>query len=492
MLPRLTAKAILILLSLNSVAWSAEIRNPHFGVCTHFAQKTPSLKHWVPETCIPKIADAGFGWIRDEILWREVELKPGVYQIPEKTRVWIDLATQADLKILVTFNNSNPIYENPFDPEAYAKAAKFVATALKGKIHALEILNEPFNFDFAKTYGGGAWNGRDEKGAILPWVFKYVELLNKAAEAVSEADPDLPVIGLGSTPPVDFRQLAMGISSKVRGITAHPYSFRTVPEIVPFADNEEIFKRDGIVTADAEGTFISQMRMFRETSLKNNGPREIWLTESGYTTFREGKPGRKPGRNPVYSGFNETAKAKYIPRRLIECLGIGVEKSFVYSFMDDGRDPLNPEHCFGLLDFSGNPKEAYLPVKRLLQATADLVPAEDFRIKVFPFSDRKESRPVSWDGITLATPGSIRRYAFRNAKGEPVIALWSTERSGDLQVRTADVEICLPPEGAKVKIFDLMTGEFKEVAFSKKGNHIFLERLAVPDYPILIYPQTTL
>lgn len=473
---------------LPGTAGAGEVRNPHFGVCTHFANKTGQLGHWQPETVIPLIADAGFGWIRDEILWRDIEKEKGVYQIPEKTRHWIDAANAANLKVLMIFNNANPIYDDPFDPEAFARAAAFVAKELKGKIQAIEVLNEPFNFDFAKAYGGGNWNGLDKDGRELPWVGKYVALLNQTAEAVTAADPDLPVIGLGSPAPVNFRQLAIGLSPKVRGMTDHPYSFRTVPEIIPFSDSEAVVKRDGVVTADSEGTFVSQVRMFRETSLKHSGPREIWHTEWGFSTFREGKP----GRNPLYSGFSERAQAEYTLRRFLESLAVGVDKSFIYDFMDDGPDSFEPEHRFGLVDMEGKPKQAYLPVKRLMEASADLTPDDTLRVKVFPFSDRTESRPIVWDGITLKTTASIRWYAFRDAMGNPVVALWSTERVGDLQPRSADVELPFPADTGKVEIYDLMTGERTALSSSRENGKVLLKQLSVPSHPILIYPHASL
>jgi hypothetical protein len=457
------------------------VRNPNFGVCTHFAQKRPGLSHWVPEVLMPQIGQAGFGWIRDEILWREVETEKGVYQIPEKTRRWIDAAAKENLKVVVCFNNGNSLYDDPFDPDAFADAAAFVAQELKGEIAAIEILNEPFNYRYAKLNGGGNWNGLLEDGSVSPWVAKYVELLNKSAEAIAAVDPEIPVIGLGSNAPVNFRQLSMGLSPAVTGITAHPYSHRSVPEIIPYANTEKYLERDGIVTADEQGTFVSQMDLFRETSLENGGPEDIWLTEWGYTTYREGNP----ERSKLYSGFTEVAKAKYTLRRFMECLAIGVDKSFVYSFMDDGDNPFEPEDHFGLIDFKGNPKPVLAPVTRLMKVSADLVPDESLVATASAYSDRAT---LSADG-DLRTTGVIRCYGFRDASDKPVIAIWSTERDGDLQVRSADVELPFDASITTVDVYDMMTGHMETLSGVHNENGLLFKKMPVPDYPILIYPS---
>jgi len=113
------------------------------------------------------------------------------------------------------------------------------------------------------------------------------------------------VIALGSVAPVNLRQLAMGISPAVDGLVDHPYSPHTVPEIVPWASTPSLVKRDGIASADEQGTFASQIRLYREQSAKHHGPGEIWLTEFGYTTFQPAKPGE------FYSGFTPSAQAKW-------------------------------------------------------------------------------------------------------------------------------------------------------------------------------------
>ncbi|MGE9292427.1 MAG: hypothetical protein ACQKBW_02345, partial [Puniceicoccales bacterium] len=82
------------------------MRNPLMGVCTHFIQKK-GMEHWDPETYMPMVADLGVGWIRDEILWGQVEREKGVYKLREHDLAWINLAHKYNLKVCLTLAGGN-------------------------------------------------------------------------------------------------------------------------------------------------------------------------------------------------------------------------------------------------------------------------------------------------------------------------------------------------------------------------------------------------
>ncbi|AHF91168.1 hypothetical protein OPIT5_14070 [Opitutaceae bacterium TAV5] len=473
--------------------------NYNMGVATHFAHKTPWMKTWDAERHIPMIADLGVGWIRDEITWRDVEPRRGQYRISENTRKWIDIANAHGLKIIACFNNDNrENYEDRWDPVAYGRAAAWLAKELDGKIHAIEILNEPFG-GYAKTFTGGKphnWAGREPDGSVSPWIAHYAKLLNTAADAIKAANPRMTVIGLGNVMPQNYHHLEMGVSRNVDAITDHPYSFRSPPEIVPHPDNETYRKRVGFAVADASGTFASYVRMCLEKSRQHNGPSRYWITESGWTTYREGDPKKKP----LYAGFSEAAQARYAQRRLVEGLAVGVEVNILYDFLDDyGRagggkgnpdvpgDPFDPEQNFGLVRQGDIPKPAYAAVQKVARATAGFRIGSPVRIKAFPFSDRSENKPRQWDGMeVLPALSRIMAYPFTDTEGRAVFAMWSAERVNDLNTRAADVEFAVAPGGFTVELTDLMTGEVSTPPVEDVGGRLALKRLAVPDYPILL------
>jgi len=449
--------------------------NDKLGTCTHFSQG------WDEIRIMPLIRSSGMGWIRDDLNWQDIETKKGKYVIPEKTMRWIKAAHANDLKLILILNKGNKLYKNPYDPDAYARFAAAMAKQLKPDVDALELLNEPANFGFMKHYGGH-WNGIDSTGKQEAWVNNYVTLLNKAASAIKAVNPTVKVLGLGSVAPVNFRQLEAGVSADVDGLTDHPYSYRTVPEIIPYSAAASIIKRDGLATADEKGTFSSQIAMYRAQSARFNGPKEIWLTEFGYSVFQ-------PAKKALFAGFTAAAQAKYLQRRLMQGLGLGVDRLVQYDFKDDGLDPHEAEHHFGLIDTELQPKASFYAVQRLATATAGFKVANSLKVGVFPVADRPDEYPISWDGAKLAAPGTIPVYEFKDDAGKAVLAMWSAERAdGDFTDRIADLRIDDADKVIReISQLDLMTGETTQLPFLRKDGKVVIEKMTVKDYPVLLY-----
>lgn len=466
-------------------------RNDRLGVATHFSHGDRYIANYDIERTIPVVAELGVGWMRDEISWGSYERVKGTYALPPRTRQWIDAAHQAGLKILLIFNYGNDLYSDRYDAAAYAKAVAHLAAELKGKVQAIEVLNEPNNFGFGKYYGG-AWNGLPKDGEQAPYVVKYTNILNQAAVAIKAVNPEMKVIGMGAPAPANHRMVALGIVPQVDGIVDHPYSNHTVPEIVPFASSEGMLKRDGIAVADEKGTFASLVRMYREQSAKHSGPKELWFTEFGFPTHRA-HSGEKGG----FSGFTEESQAKYTLRRLAESLGLDVAVSIIYDMKNDGTDPYEAEDNFGITTFGAEsrPKPAYMAVQRFARFTTPYhvaTPAPE--IEVFARSSHIEKWPITWDGSKLASDGSIRTYAFGKTAAtgsvEPMLLVWSTERAGgDVQPRAADIEInwTLTSAVKSIRAYDFFTDTWSNVKFEiKSGNRLWLTNVTVPDRPVAL------
>jgi len=158
-------------------------------------------------------------------------------------------------------------------------------------------------------------------------VAKYVTLMNAAAEAIKAANPSMPVIGFGAGAPVTYKQLELGTSPAVDAIADHPYSNHETPERIP-ANAADQIKHFGRAYVDERGSFASLIRGFKEESAAHKGPKQIWLTEWGFSTWQ-------PLTEGMFGGFSEDAQAKYILRRFVEGMGWA---STCHSFMNSAMN----------------------------------------------------------------------------------------------------------------------------------------------------------
>ena len=424
--------------STNAQSVPPTLRDDRIGVCTHFAHD------WSVEEIMPLIAKSGAGWIRDDFGWAGMEPTPGNYHIPSKAKAWIQAARKAGLKVDLILAYGNPAYADHYDTVAYAKAAGWLAREVANDVQAIEILNEPNNFGFRDTYGG-QWNGNERNGSVSPYLQKYVQILNAAAKEIKLANPKMTVIGLGTPPPASFRMIALGLAPQVDGLTDHPYG-EQLPEIVPYANNPYFLLRDGIATADANGTFASQVSMFQAQARKWGATEKLWHTEWGYSSAKAtpGKP-----------GMSEENQAVYIVRRLLESEATGVEHTFIYDFKDDGVDPYSHEQNFGLIHNDLSAKPAYFALQKLASLLAGMAatpPAKQATIGNDPAAKQ--------GGL------SSRCYTFSSPdERTTAVAFWDVQ-PWDPNAKAAKAVITLPlaHEPRRVFLYDLLSGSQTEIS----------------------------
>jgi hypothetical protein len=433
--------------------------DPRMGTCTHFAQG------WDPVKLMPLVEKSGIGWVRDDLGWEGVEKQKGEYHIPEKTLAWIHAVHANHVRLLLILNGENKLYADRYDPPAFARWAAWTARELKDDVDAIEILNEPNNFGFSKYYGGE----HDGQGDS-PWVAKYVTLMNTAAEAIKAANPAMPVIGYGAGPAVTYKQLALGTSPAVDGLVDHPYSNHALPEYVPSKASEQI-KKFGIAWTDERGSFASLIAGFQKESAQHHGPKQIWLTEWGFSAYQ-------PLTEGMFGGFTEPAQARYILRRFVEGFGLGVDVSFLYDFRDDhAEDDHNAENRWGLIRANGEPKESFGAVVNLVDSMRGLRaagPGEGGEVNVFPAACWPDQGPVAV-------------YRFIDSQNRPAVAIWATDHAGgDLQPRVADVELLWGAGDGQVVSVDALTGKTEPLAFERKGTRLIKSSMTLRDYPVLL------
>ena len=340
-------------------------------------------------------AAAGFGFIRAGLPWDWVEKKRGVYDFSAFDPEVAALAARR-MGVLFILGNNNPLYYDgpkPYDwlwgirtAEARAAFAKFAAAAARhyrNRDVLLEVWNEPNIVNFWRP---------------APSPTQYGLLAAAVVSAVKDTGSKLPVV-VGSTSGVDldFIEDVMGRSSlkKADLVSIHPYR----------ATNPETFWPEASVAAE-----VVRRKSGRDDLPVVNG-------EWGYST--------------VYFGGGTQAALKkqalYAVRTILFSLLRGVERIVWYNLKNDGDDPKETEHNFGLVENKTlKPKPAY----DALKAFRDLLPAGE----------------VNMSGVETHVR-DVFGLAFTSSKGR-MAALWTVNAATGRKV-------LLPASYAGAKCYDL-------------------------------------
>lgn len=159
--------------------------------------------------------------------------------------------------------------------------------------------------------------------------------------------------------------------------------------------------------------------------------RGLFATEFGYNTGIAGVP-MKPWI------VTETAAAKYILRGLLDLFAAGVEKSFIYSLIDDAH---RDKH-HGLLNIALQPRKTFFALKNFLAL---------FRDGEVPFSTKPLQYRLS------GGDGSLRTQLFQKSDGSFLLTLYrdveSYDRSAMRDIQPAPVQVQLTFDQPASRIF---------------------------------------
>jgi hypothetical protein len=298
--------------------------------------------------------------------WADNETTPGQYRLsPEVGRVAANIAA-ADMKMVLLLFRKNKLYSNPLDADAFARYCGWMATTFRAMpVAAYQIWNEPSNFD-VREYYGGTWNGR----GYAPWVEKFSEMVEKAAQAIKQADPKATVTtNLEGPPLIDAMEETPTDFVRVDGISFHPYPGKFPAERVPWG-GKVIYLRDGVSVADSEGSLLSTLDIQGHLDAERylGRPLQAWVTEYGFPTCDD-------STHPEhFSCVSEQTQAAYHVRGLILGLSQGVKVWAPYELADDGQDTRDVEQNFGITHSSVQdfkPKAAYLAIQRIASILGD-------------------------------------------------------------------------------------------------------------------------
>ncbi|MGI9064974.1 MAG: cellulase family glycosylhydrolase [Pyrinomonadaceae bacterium] len=294
-----------------------------FGVNIHFTDPQPGE--------MKMLAESGVRWVRMDFKWDLTESAKGTYDFAPYDRLMSALAPFG-LRALFILDYGNPLYDDGGPPrteaarQAFARWAVAAARHFAGRGVIWETWNEPNNQMF--------WRPR-------PNVNEYAALALAVARAFRAAVPDEKLVG-PAVSEMDFAFLEgcfkAGLLEYWPAVSVHPY-LRSNPELVS-GDYEHL--RELIKTYAPKGKKIA-----------------IFSGEWGYSS--------------VWPGMSEEKQGLFLARQWLTNVANDIPLSIWYDWRDDGSDPNEPEHHFGMVsnayhkgrEHVYDPKPAYLAAKTL-------------------------------------------------------------------------------------------------------------------------------
>ncbi len=353
---------------------SLKLKSPAYSVQA-FLWYRPELA----DRDLQAILDMGFGWVKQEFAWRDIEgAKKGALDWSHSDAV-IYAANAKQVNILARIDNS-PDWAAPgcYDPaqssmgpprrtQDWVDFVKAFATRYKQRIRAYEIWNEP---NLSRE-----WCNQPPSAAA------YTQFLKASYQAIKSVDPNAIVISAGLTPTTCcsdggqalpdatyFSQMydAMGGSSQgyfdVLGV--HAAGFKADPEADPAA-----VANDPVLTNhDPSPPELKRIYCFRHVEdirqimvARGDSNKQIAITEFGWTSDPV---------NPAYAWFrvDENTKADRIVRayqyaRAHWAPWIGV-MSLIYIANPDWTDA-DEKYWWAITNPDGTVRPAYTALKAM-------------------------------------------------------------------------------------------------------------------------------
>ncbi|WP_433515318.1 sugar-binding protein [Nonomuraea sp. CA-143628] len=367
-----------------SVLPASDAREERIGVATHYGQA------WSPDT-IPLIANAGVGFARDEAYWAQAEKVKGTIDFPARVDAYTAALSKNGLKFFDILAYGNSLYHEGEAPatqvgrDAFANYADVSVATFGTDDTFYEVWNE--------------WNLRDRTGPAGATAANYAALLATTAKRVRAAHPGVRLVGPALAPMDNWSSwvddfIAAGGLDNLDAFTTHPYDFGAEPE-----------------------AFMNHVAVIR-AKLDAAGHRDmpIWLSEHGWHT----------SDTPL--GADEKSQARDLSRAQLLALGKGIGRYTVYDFKDDGTDPKNPEHRFGMIRNENDPRGAYTP-KPAFVAQGILTRQTDDREVRQALALGSGQYGVEF-GARAGEPAATRMQALWALKPET----WSVKAAGEVTV----------------------------------------------------------
>jgi hypothetical protein len=335
---------------------------------------------------------AGFAWVRSDVTWSRIEKTRGIYDWQEIDHRVAAMSARR-LRPILILAYSNPLYTSkaissrgqwpaPNDPQAISAFATWAATAASRYAHLTptwELWNEPDGDVF--------WPPKADPTA-------YLSLAQRTCVAIRKVDSGATIWGPALSSQHDVSALdspflktvlASSLPSCLSAISLHPYTSWRKIDLTP-----EFWHDVRALPTRSALPFVS--------------------SESGISKIDGTR-------------LTDANQASYLVRMFIYNHMAHVPVSIWYDWRDDGPDPTSFEHNYGLMDFNGKPKPAFMALTTMVSQTAGLdrqcLVRESGRAMLY---DWRQDRPDQLVLVAWSAP-QVLRALTANPTGEIEVVL---------------------------------------------------------------------
>jgi len=315
-----------------------------------------------------RVAESGFGWIRQQIRWSSMEASPGNFGTDYTAQLdaFVNAANARGLKILFS-PVSSPAFaggQNGGLPAAadMGRLMSFLADHYAGKVSAYEVWNEE---NYAVETGGNVN------------VAAYVPVLKAAYQTLKAHDPNITVVLGGMTPTgatdpsialneVQYLQQLYTQFPEVKKyydvLGVHPGSNCNPPDN-SYPDNPATndcgTDADGSRGFTNDNSFYFKRILEMRNVMEQNGEttKQMWLTEFGWDSSPV------VVKNYEYSQYvSDAQQAQYLTAAVAQAKSypwMGAVFVWNLNFQATTADPTNEKYGWGVLNPDGSPRPAF-------------------------------------------------------------------------------------------------------------------------------------
>lgn len=321
------------------------------------------VEDWKKDKTLQMVKDAGFGWIKQQFPWNEIEFRKGYFfddkwgkSSWEKYDQIVNLAEKYDLQIIARLDRApdwaRPSGSNPGAPATNVNDfADFVAAFIqhyKGRIHYLQVWNEP-NLH-------GEWL---EGTPVNP--AEYAEMLKVVYTRAKEVDPSIVIL---SAP------MAMTLENDPGRRNLNELIYIDEMYKAGAKDYFDIMSANGYgleyppeAPADANVLNFSRVSLLHDIMVKyGDDNKPVWLNEYGWNA----SPADMPEDKLIWRRVTEDQQAKWTVQGIEEARNqwpwLGVVSIWYFRQVGDIA-PDQSEYYFAMVDPEFQARPVYDAVK---------------------------------------------------------------------------------------------------------------------------------